>query len=435
VNLWLCSLFTVALASAIGVVLLRRVAEQMFPAHGRAALAAALLFGFGTTYFPFATLLFDHNLTAVLLFGAFAAIRSDRPALSGGLAGVATLTNYLAAVPGVAFGCWALARRRAHAPRYLAGVAPAAVALLVYNYAALGSPIALNTDFQNPAFKESAPAFLGMFGMPSWFAMQVLTISPWRGLFVLSPVLILAVAALARWPAEHRVERRLIIGIALFFFVVNICFNGFHGGMAAGPRYLIPALPFLCLALVPTLAAWPIMGAILGTVSVIQQALLTATDALNPVGVCDYAWQNHPDEWKEKLWGNSIVWRYAWPLFSEGRAWSIIKAEFVENGPYLDLKEGMSFPARDNFGPWLRVKAGAADPIPLAAMPGPVSVNVVGPTESGFFQQSTPHSEEANWAAFNVGEFWFPQMRWSLAPLLAMWLGAGAVIFRKKLWR
>ena len=437
VNLWLCSMFTVGLASAIAVVLVWRIGADLFPEHKRAALGAALCFGFGTTFFPFGTLLFDHNLTTALLLGAFASVRRDRPILAGALAGVAAVTNYLAAIPGVAFGIWALSRRRSHAWRYLAGVVPPAIVLLTYNTLALGSPFSLNTDFQNPMFKETAPAFLGMFTAPSWFAMQVITISPWRGIFVLSPVLILAIVALVRWPQHLGAERRVIIAIAAFFFVVNICFNGFHGGNSSGPRYLIPAIAFLCIGLVPALAAWPIAGTLRGVFGLVQQSLLTATDAMSPLGVSDHAWQNHPDEWKEKLWGNSIVWKYAWPLFSSGRAWPVIKAEFKENAPYRrqfdpNSPTNLGF---DDTAAWERVIKGDADPLPLAAMPGPVSVNVVGPGEGGFFQQSAPHSPGANWASFNAGEFFFPARRCSLVPLGVMWGLAGVIALRRKLRR
>jgi hypothetical protein len=430
-NLWLCSVFTVGLASAIGVLLVWRQGASLFPGKENAALAAALSFGFGTTFFPFGTLLFDHNLTAVLLLGCFAAIRSDRPILAGLLVGIATLTNYLAAVPGIAFGFWLLSRRRTHALPYLGGVLPSAVLLLAYNAVALGSPFALNTNFQNPQFKEVDPALFGMFTLPSWFATQALLTSPWRGVFVLSPILILAIAALFRWPEKFRAERRLIVGITLFLFVVNISFNGFHAGMSAGPRYLIPALPFLCLALVPAFAAWPVAATALAVVSIVQQSLLTITDALNPVGVSDHAWQNHPDEWKEKLSGNSIVWQYAWPIFSSGRAWPVIRKEFVENGPYR--KPGSSpvfLPEYENYEPWIRVKSGERSPVPLAAMPGPVSINVVSAVEGGFFQHTEPYVARASWAAFNAGEFLFPQSRWSLAPLFLLWLG-GAVLLRR----
>ncbi|MEO6784595.1 MAG: hypothetical protein ABI318_00570, partial [Chthoniobacteraceae bacterium] len=97
VNAWLCSVFTVGLASAIGVVLVLRVAAQMCPGHPAAALGAALTFGFGTTFFPFGTLMFDHNITAVLLLASFAAVRNGRPVSAGVWAGAAAITNYLAA--------------------------------------------------------------------------------------------------------------------------------------------------------------------------------------------------------------------------------------------------------------------------------------------------------------------------------------------------
>ena len=61
-------------------------------------------------------------------------------------------------------------------------------------------------------------------------------------------------------------------------------------------------------------------------------------------------------------------------------------------------------------------------------------MNVVSPTEGGFFQQSQPHSRQAAWAAFNVGEFWLPESRGSILPLLGMWVGVSLVAWRKKLW-
>ena len=52
-----------------------------------------------------------------------------------------------------------------------------------------------------------------MFTAPSWFATLVLTVSPWRGIFILSPVLVLAaVAIVRRWKmGDLCAERRLIL--------------------------------------------------------------------------------------------------------------------------------------------------------------------------------------------------------------------------------
>ena len=484
VNAWLCSALTVGLASALGVVLVLRVAAELFPNHPGAALGAAITFGFGTTFFPFATLMFDHNLTAVLLLASFAAVRRGNIFSAGAWAGVAAVTNYLAAIPGAMFAVWALFSSRSNAERgtrnaeknaaasgepaqsqvarsfprsafrvprsslrwgdaarFTLGVLPCLAALLAYNVAAFGSPFALNTSFQNPAFKEIAPAFLGMFRWPDWFAALVLTISPWRGLFVLSPVLVLAaVAIVRRWKMETLpAERRLILGCAAFFFLINICFNGFHGGFAAGPRYLIPALPFLCLPLAAAFVRWPATTSILAAVSIAQQALLTVTDALNPLGVGSHAWVNHPGEWKDKLVGNSLVWRYAWPFFSERRPWALIDAKFEEwfegqrrraEKELPDANERQAHLARIRAETWVKVMRGEQEPLWIAAISGPVSVNVLGPWDGTYFQQFPAHSEAARWAAFNAGELVWPESRWSVAPLLAMWI-AGAIAMRK----
>lgn len=492
VNAWLCSVLTVGLASALGVVLVLRVASQMWPGKIGAALAAALSFGFGTTYFPFGTLMFDHNITAVLLLASFAAVRNGRPGSAGMWAGVAAVTNYLAAIPGAFFALWALCSRRQQeagtlecgvrnaergnesraddvenphstlrtphsdqpascrrqlrwdaALRFSLGVLPSLVVLLAYNVAAFGSPFALNTSFQNPAFKEIEPAFLGMFTMPGWFSTLVITISPWRGVFVLSPVIIAAVAYLFL-PGKMKAlgaERRLIVACAAFFFVVNICFNGFHGGFAAGPRYLIPAMPFVCLALVPAFARWPRVTTLLAAVSIVQQTLLTVTDALNPLGMGAHAWVDHPDEWKEKITGNSIVWRYAWPMFARGRAWPVIDAEFDEwlRDERVKLeKNDLPAAAADTQIAKLRtetrakIERGEEEPVWLAAMPGPVSTNTLGVWDGIYFLHFPAHSPATEWAAFNVGELIFPKSRWSVAPLFALWI-AGAFALRRNL--
>jgi len=454
VNAWLCSALTVGVASALGVVLVFRLAGQMFPGHPRAALGAALAFGFGTTFFPFGTLMFDHNMTAVLLLAAFSSARSGRPCSAGVWSGIAAVTNYLAAIPGGMFGAWILCRRSGRAEqgaglrwgdasRFVAGVVPCLAALLAYNYAAFGSPFALNTSFQNPAFKEVAPAFLGMFTMPSWFAALAITVSPWRGVFVLSPVVILAMACLlGRWKMETLVaERRLILCCASFFFFINICFNGFHGGFAAGPRYLIPALPFVCIPLAGAFARWPCATTALAVISILQQSLLTVTDALNPLGVGAHAWVDRPGEWKEKLVGNSLVWRYAWPMFWKGRAWPVIREKFGERIGRLRAElEKKDLPtaeidrrlaaARSDL--WAAIERGDQEPLWIAAIDGPISSNVLGPWDGTYFQQFPAHSPAATWASFNVGEFFFPSSRWSLAPLAILWL-AGAVAIRRSL--
>ena len=438
VNAWLVSAFTVGLVSALGVVVFIRLAGTMFPGRQPAVLMSASVMAFGTTLFPFATLFFDHNLTAMLLLSAFASARSDKPFAAGAWSGVAAVTNYLSAIPGVMFGLYCLLKEerpnRRSAVLFTLGVLPSLVVLLTYNAVALGSPFTLNTSFQNPAFKEIAPAFLGMFTAPSWFAAVVITVTPWRGIFWLSPVLLMSLVVMAVWwrAGVLRAERWIIGGVALFFFGINTCFNGFHGGFAAGPRYLIPAIPFLCIPLVPAFVRWRWQVAALGMVSIGQNSLLTFTDALNPLGVGDHVWVNRPGEYQDKLYGGyNLVTDYALPLFFTERAGPIIDRKFEQHmaGVAAKLESEIADASARNEKldahrreTWAKVEAGEPQPLWIAAMPGPVSVNVQSVFEGSYFQLFPAHSAQCDWAAFNVGEFIFPRSQLSVLPLLGIWL-------------
>ncbi len=437
-NAWLVTAFTVGLVSAAGVVVFIRLAGMMFPGRQPAVLMAAVVMAFGTTLFPFSTVFFDHNLTAVLLLMAFAMAREDRPLVAGVWSGVAAVTNYLAAVPGIMFGVYLLFKRkplnRQAAVLFSLGVLPSFVALLIYNAVALGSPFTLNTSFQNPAFKEVAPAFLGMFTMPSWFAAAVVTVTPWRGLFWLSPVLVASLVVIVFWwrTGVLRAERWIIGGVALFFFGINICFNGFHGGFAAGPRYLIPAIPLLCLPLVPAFVRWRVPMVVLGAVAIGQNSLLTFTDALNPLGVGDHVWVNRPEEYKDKLYGGyNLVTDYALPLFITEHAGPIVDRKFEQymEGLSAKLDKEVADPSARRRKllalrreAWMKVVRGESEPLWIAAISGPVSVNVQNVFEGSYFQLFPPHSPQCNWAAFNAGEFLFPRSQLSIVPPCLLWL-------------
>jgi len=95
---------------------------------------------------------------------------------------------------------------------------------------------------------------LGLFGPIHWIALFGLTISPFRGLFWYMPVLVLSLFALWRVrESDHRWFWWLALANILLTLLINTTFNGWHGGIASGPRYQIIALPFyvLLLALLP----------------------------------------------------------------------------------------------------------------------------------------------------------------------------------------
>ncbi len=445
VNLWLTTVFSIGLLAALGAVLFFRLAVKFADGQTRPALLATIALAFGTTFFPFATIFFDHAATAVLLLAAFyllswercrghgtCALRSAPPAtrdfLAGLAAGMAVLTNYVAAGAVVALGLYALLAGSVNVRRALVfalGGLPMAGLLAYYNVACFGQVTALNNDFQNPIFADPS-GMLGMFGLPNPYVAALITVSPYRGVFCLAPVLVFGIAGWVIWlRAKTWVpEARLGLAIFAFFFLVNASFNGYHAGYSAGPRYLVPGLPFLALPLVVAFARWAAWAKVLLAISVVQQFLLTVTDGQNPLAVGGHA--RIDDAHRKDDFFCSIVWEYAAPLFFTGKV-----------GPLLaqmaDIKadaEAAREP-NDEVRPAVRAERRAAlqaaidrgdrDPFLLAAIRGPVSVNPVAPTDGllgwELFPLGDPRSARAS---FNAGELLFPQSRWSIVPLLVL---------------
>jgi hypothetical protein len=447
VNAWLTSVLSVGICAALGAVLFFRLARDFAGGAIVPALFATFSFAFGTTYFPFATIFFDHALTAALLIAAFYFLRQTRhrpslptALLAGACAGFAVLTNFVALLAVALLGLYALLAPRPDRLRsvlaFVAGGIPPALLLIVYSYICYGS-LRPGTDFQNPLFRDET-LFLGMFTLPKslkdlwtvFYIVKVLLYSPFRGVFWFSPVLLLSFGGLFVWARGRLLvpEALLCLGVFLAFFGVNSLFNGFHAGFTAGPRYLVPGLPFLALPLVAVFAHpwWRSVAGALAVYSIAVQLVLTATDAQNPVGVGGHARvENRHKDWKYDLLGE-----YAVPLFFQGKAWPLLRQQVEVELDKFEQKmddEGLDAVERQARREAFRaelieaIKQGRPSPFLLGSITGPVSVNPIGAFEGlltyQFFQ---PGSPQVQWASFNLGELLFPQSRWSLVPLLLL---------------
>jgi hypothetical protein len=461
VNAWLTSVFSVGLISAIGCVLFFKLARDFAGGAVLPAVLATLAFAFGTTFFPFSTLLFDHNLTASFLIAAFYCLWCGKCetsgtawlfALSGLFAGVAAITNYVAAVAGMVLGLYALlatlpldAGRRWNwraAILFSLGVAPPFLLICWYGWVCFGSPFTLNTDFQNPLFKVEGGA-LGMFALPSPYVAALISVSPYRGIFFLAPVTIMGLYGLYVWLREktYAAEARVCLAVFAFFFLVNASFNGYHGGFSAGPRYLVPGMPFLVLPVVVAFMRTRItrvLAIALAIISVVHHTLLTATDAQNSLTVGGHA--RIDDAHRRDDFFSQIVGDYAWPLFAYGRAWPVLdqlidirlenKAVELEADGATEAERHTQLEAHERE---LRdsIARGEATPMILGAIKGPVSVNPIGICDGLLtFTFFPANSMEADWNSFNAGEFLFPQNRASLLPLLLITGGLSAWLLR-----
>ena len=164
-----------------------------------------------------------------------------------------------------------------NALRFVAGAAPGAALLGVYDWLAFGAPWRLPYHYLANDYATSQNAgFLGIH-VPELHAVRLVFLGD-RGLLLTSPVLVAAAAGLVLlWQRGFRAEA-LTCAIVTAIFVVAEC--GYflpYGGVSPGTRFLTPALPFLALGLAPAFARFRVVTTVLAGVSVIATTAVMLT--------------------------------------------------------------------------------------------------------------------------------------------------------------
>jgi hypothetical protein len=249
-------------------------------------LAAA--FGTGSLALPYAGVMMNHLLNACLLFAAWSlltpALFSRWAALLAGLlSGMAIMTESLAAPAVVLFFFYAAVKRAEVSPLFLLGAALMTGGLLAHNYACFGSPFLNSNSIQADTFQSKGHLF-GMLGWPQPVRLFWLTFHPFRGLFLCCPVLLVSLLSM-RWSRlvwAVPLETSIPLGIVAYHLLFNMSFNGWTGGWSAGPRYLIPALPFLFSFALPGFRRFRIVAAFLAALSAVLMLSASAVLVMVP---------------------------------------------------------------------------------------------------------------------------------------------------------
>lgn len=287
--LWQIGLWAVVLPALALLLLVRRTVEHLEPGLG---VPIAVTLGLGTLMLPFSTLLFAHVPATLLAFLAFTLLLEKpslrRAALAGVSAGLAVATDLPLVVPAAALAVYAAVRepRVQRLAAYAGGLVVGLVPLFAFGIWAFGSPYHLAYSGAavdpGPGGREQAHVHGLIFTLTSphpHYAVDVLLSQ--RGLLVLTPVLAASVAGMVLlWRRGLRSEAALIAGLC----IAEIAWNAFRptyelalGGWVPGPRFLIPILPFLCLALAPVLRRTPATVGALSLISI--GAMVVATSA------------------------------------------------------------------------------------------------------------------------------------------------------------
>jgi hypothetical protein len=286
VNAWVVTVLTCGVTGALIPVVLYLYARRKVGATPLVAAAAALAIAFGTIVFPYSTTLMAHVPSALFLLLAFVWL-DERPLLAGICAGIAGTCNYLCIPAAAVLAIGAFVHSWRGALRFIAGGVPFGILLALYHDWCFGSPFTTAVEVSTN-FTEKGRLF-GVFAMPLPKALWGLTFAEYRGLFFGAPVLLLALAG-AVVMLRRRVFRRELAMVAAIFaiFLFSVSsFNGWSGGSAFGPRYLLTVVPLFAIPMLFALngRVLAVLFLLLGLASAAQQLVATAINPLPEAGV------------------------------------------------------------------------------------------------------------------------------------------------------
>lgn len=238
------------------------LAEGLGP---RRSALIGLAFGLATPAYPYATLAYGHNVTALALFGSFALIARGKPQrvrsfVAGLLAALAVVIEVQSAPVALVLAVYLLARTTTKARRgvdlaaFALGAIGPTLLLAGYNLAAFGSP------WDMGYFHHATPRFaqvhsranpLGLVA-PDWSKVSELLFGRYRGLLFHAPILWLALPGWVVMAARRSWGPAMVtLAACLSVSLVNLSYPEWTGGWSTGPRLLVPLLPF---AMVPVAA-------------------------------------------------------------------------------------------------------------------------------------------------------------------------------------
>ncbi|MCX5886696.1 MAG: hypothetical protein NT096_12440 [Proteobacteria bacterium] len=298
---YMSTLFTTTLFSALLCLLIFHMFHHFFQMGIINSFLLTLFFGFGTLAFSYSTTFYCHQPAAFCSLLSFALAMHIRHGDSQRKKAVAAFAGFSAAsgvliepstiyiLAAIAMYLMSFKEGRRCITFFILGCVPPGIVQGFYSFMCFGNPLASSYNYSNDVVMWKVQGRL--FGIPDRMRFYYLLFSPYRGLFFSSPVLLMAIPGIyfffkdKRW----RSEAILCAAISVFFILYIASFHAWHGGSAAGPRYLLPAYPYFFLLAGFSLMRFPKVFKVIGVISILINLSITLVgneiprDIVNPL--------------------------------------------------------------------------------------------------------------------------------------------------------
>jgi len=285
--LWWLTLTTATIPFALLCVLAYRRAAAV---SRRDALIATIAMMVGSIALPHAVNLYAHSLSALFGFASYAVVAEPRVmnirnlVASGFFVGLAIATEYHLAIVGIVIAIAVLVRARRQIGYFVLGSALPLGGLAWYQARAFGVP--WHTPFAYYAGTLGGTT-RGGYSMPSLDGIAATLISN-RGLMIVCPIVVIGAVCAALQCRRQRLRfDDATIGLIIFVAYVGLVagWSGTRFLEEPGPRYLIPAIPFL---VTPLAVQWSRLPRVANLVGLWSAALMIgATSTFLLVAISD----------------------------------------------------------------------------------------------------------------------------------------------------
>ena len=252
---------------------------------------AMLIFALGTPFLLYSTTFFGALPAGVLVFTGYELWKRHKinGLISGVITALSVLTEFTAFPAVLAVAIYVVFTRSSLKRKafFITGLTIPALLLLLYNTYMFGGPFNFSYHYKVlPEFSKIIST--GMFGftLPSVTRMVMLLFSPQRGLFFLSPIVLILVVSVF-FNKTHIKDPDIFVSMLVLSLQVIIMsgFVDWKAGRAAGPRHLIPAIPFFIYSfqvyfkeISNSTALKKSITLIFGLISIIQVVLIHQTN-------------------------------------------------------------------------------------------------------------------------------------------------------------